>query len=161
MVSALFMFDTFKKFVADFANGEIHPSRFAENDYRLAAAALLVHAAAIDGSISDIERDKLHTIIKRRFDLDEAATDELVRAAAAAEQEAIDLYHFTSLLGRTLDEDGRLRMVEMMWEIAYADGRVTEFEDNLIWRAADLLGVSTRERVELRQRVAANRETGA
>ena len=45
----------------------------------------------------------------------------------------------------------------MMWEIVYADGRVSEFEDNLIWRAADLLGVSTRERVELRQRVAASR----
>jgi uncharacterized tellurite resistance protein B-like protein len=154
------MFAAFRKFIADFADGEIHPSRFAENDYRLAAAALLVHAAAIDGGISDIERDKLHAIVKRRFDLDEAETEELMRAATEAEQEAIDLYHFTSQLGRSLDEEGRLRMVEMMWEIAYADGHVTEFEDNLIWRAADLLGVSTRERVELRQRVAA-RETGA
>ena len=70
---------------------------------------------------------------------------------------SIDLYHFTSLLGRKLDEDGRRRVIEMMWEIVYADGRVSEFEDNLIWRAADLLGVSTRERVELRQRVAASR----
>jgi uncharacterized tellurite resistance protein B-like protein len=154
------MFAAFRKFIADFTDGEIHPSRFAENDYRLAAAALLVHAAAIDGGISDIERDKLHAIVKRRFDLDEAETEELMRAATEAEQEAIDLYHFTSQLGRSLDEEGRLRMVEMMWEIAYADGHVTEFEDNLIWRAADLLGVSTRERVELRQRVAA-RETGA
>ena len=42
----------------------------------------------------------------------------------------------------------------MMWEIVYADGRVTEFEDNLIWRVADLLGVSSRERIALRQRVA-------
>ena len=73
----------------------------------------------------------------------------------------IDLYHFTSLLGRSLDEEGRRRVVEMMWEIVFADGRVTEFEDNLIWRAADLLGVSTRERVELRQRVGAHRETDA
>ena len=44
-----------------------------------------------------------------------------------------------------------------MWEIVYADGRVTEFEDNLLWRAADLLGVSSRERIELRQQVAAAR----
>jgi len=41
-----------------------------------------------------------------------------------------------------------------MWEIVYADGRVTEFEDNLLWRAADLLGVSSRERIELRRNVA-------
>jgi uncharacterized tellurite resistance protein B-like protein len=42
----------------------------------------------------------------------------------------------------------------MLWEIVYADGKVSEFEDNLIWRAADLLGISSRERVELRRQVA-------
>lgn len=155
------MLAAFKKFVSDLADGETHPSRFAHNDYRLAAAALLVHAATIDGAMSDIERDKLHAVIKRRFDLDEAATDELMREATEVEQEAIDLYRFTSLLARSLDEDGRRRIVEMMWEIVFADGRVGEFEDNLIWRAADLLGVSTRERVELRQHVAANRGSDA
>jgi uncharacterized tellurite resistance protein B-like protein len=151
------MFEVFKKFVSDLADGETHPSQFADNDYRLSAAALLIHAAAIDGGISDLERERLHAVIKRWFDLDEAATDELVRKATEVEERSIDLYHFTSLLGRTLDEDGRRRVIEMMWEIVYADGRVSEFEDNLIWRAADLLGVSTRERVELRQRVAASR----
>jgi uncharacterized tellurite resistance protein B-like protein len=45
----------------------------------------------------------------------------------------------------------------MMWEIAYADGRVDDFENNLIWRVADLLGISTRERIELGQRVARRR----
>jgi uncharacterized tellurite resistance protein B-like protein len=69
------------------------------------------------------------------------------------EGEAVDLYRFTSLLNRALDEDGRLRIIEMMWELIYADGRVNEFEDNVVWRVADLLGVSTRERVELRQQV--------
>jgi uncharacterized tellurite resistance protein B-like protein len=151
------MFEVFKKFVSELTEGDKHPSRFEENDYRLAAAALLVHTAAIDGVVSDIERDKLHAVIKRRFELDEAATDELVAEATQAEQQSIDLYHFTSQLNRSLDEDGRRRIVEMMWEIVYADGRVTEFEDNLIWRAADLLGVSSRERIALREQVASKR----
>ena len=47
----------------------------------------------------------------------------------------------------------------MMWEIIYVDGRVTEFENNVMWRAADLLGVSQRERIELGQRVASRRGT--
>ena len=153
------MFAAFRKFVSGLAAGDTHPSRFAENDYRLAAAALLVHAAAIDGNISTVERDKLHAIIKRAFDLDEAATDELLDIATEAEHEAVDLYHFTSTLNRSLDADGRSRIVEMMWEIVYADRRVTELEDNLIWRAADLLGISSRERIELRQRVT-SRESG-
>jgi uncharacterized tellurite resistance protein B-like protein len=152
------MFEAFKNFLSEVTGGDSHPSNFAENDYRLAAAALLVHAAAIDGNISDAERNKLHAVIKRRFDLDDASTDKLVDEAAEAEHEAVDLYRFTSVLNRSLDDEGRRRVVEMMWEIAYADGRVTEFEDNLIWRAADLLAVSSRERIELRQRVARRSE---
>ena len=66
---------------------------------------------------------------------------------------SVDLYHFTHLLNRALDEQGRARIIEMMWEIVYADGRRDELEDNLLWRAADLLGVSPRERIELRRRI--------
>jgi uncharacterized tellurite resistance protein B-like protein len=114
----------------------------------------------IDGSMSEAERAKLHTVIKRCFNLDDAAAEALIVQATAAEQEAIDLYRFTSLLNRSLDEEGRRRMVEMMWQVVYADHQVTEFEDNLIWRAADLLGVSSRERIELRQKVAGSRAGG-
>lgn len=148
------MFKSFRNFVAEFVEGEKHPSQFAENDYRLAAAALLVHAAAIDGEMSQPERDKLHAVIKQRFNLDDGATDELIEKATAAEHEAVDLYHFTHSLNRALDEPGRARVIEMMWEIVYADGQRDELEDNLLWRAADLLGVSPRERIELRRRIA-------
>jgi uncharacterized tellurite resistance protein B-like protein len=151
------MFEGFRKFLAEVSQGGKHPAHFEHDDYRLAAAALLVHAAAIDGNVSDVERKKLHVVIQHRFGLDEAETDALVDEATAAEQAAIDLYHFTSLINRSLDENGRRRIVEMMWEIVYADGRVTEFESNLIWRAADLLGISSRERIELGRRVAGER----
>ena len=151
------MFESFRKFLADVSQGGKHPAQFEANDYRLAAAALLVHAAEIDGNISDVGRTTLHQVIKRHFDLDETQTNTLLAEATQAEHEAVDLYHFTRLLNRALDEDGRRRMVEMMWEIVYADGRVTEFESNLIWRAADLLGISSRERIELGRRVASER----
>ena len=154
------MFEVIRKFLSDVSEGGKHPAHFEPNDYRLAAAALLVHAAAIDGNMSAVERAKLHAIIKRRFDLDEAETDELVAEATEAEHEAIDLYHFTSRINRALDEDGRRRVVEMMWEMVYADGHVSEFESNLIWRAADLLGISARDRIELRASVAGRREGG-
>jgi uncharacterized tellurite resistance protein B-like protein len=152
------MFAAFRNFVADFVDGEKQPSQFADDDYRLAAVALLVHAAAIDGDMSQIERDQLHAVVKRRFALDDGATDGLIDKATLAEHEAVDLYHFTSLLNRALEEEGRVRIIEMMWEIVYADGRRDELEDNLLWRAADLLGVSPRQRIELRRRIA--REVG-
>jgi uncharacterized tellurite resistance protein B-like protein len=148
------MFESFKNFVSEFVDGGKHPSQFADDDYRLAAAALLVHAGAIDGEMSRSEQDKLRAVIKQRFNLDDAATAELIEKATAAEHQAVDLYHFTHLLNRALDEEGRARVIEMMWEIVYADGQRDELEDNLLWRAADLLGVSPRERIELRQRIA-------
>jgi len=148
------MFESFRNFVAEFVEGEKHPSEFADNDYRLAAVALLVHAAGIDGDVSARERDKLHAVVKRRFGLADKLADELIDKATAAEHEAVDLYHFTKLLSRVLDEEGRAKIIEMMWEIVYADGERDELEDNLLWRAADLLGVSPRERIALRQRIA-------
>jgi uncharacterized tellurite resistance protein B-like protein len=147
------MFESFKSFITEFVDGEKHPDQFAEDDYRLAAAAMLVHTAAIDGEMSQSERDKLHAVIKQRFALDDATTDELITKATAAEHESVDLYHFTYQLNRALDDDGRAKIVEMMWEIVYADGQRDELEDNLIWRAADLLGVSANERIALRRRV--------
>lgn len=153
------MFDNFRKFLTEVAQGRKEAAHFEHSDYRLAAAALLVHAAEIDGNISDLERNTLHTVIKRAFGLDEAETDALVAEATQAEHEAIDLYHFTTLINRSLNEDGRRRVVEMMWEIAYADGHVSEFENNLIWRAADLLGISSRERIELGRHVASERRS--
>lgn len=150
------MLESLKNLLSDLTGGTKHQDRFEDDDYRLAAAALLVHVCVVDGKMSPAERGRLHDVLKSRFDLDDGGTAELIDAAIAADNDAVDLYHFTSLINRSLDQDGRRRMVEMMWEIVYADNKVDEFEENIVWRAADLLGVSSRERIELRHRVAAN-----
>jgi uncharacterized tellurite resistance protein B-like protein len=151
------MLETLKNFLADLTGGAKPPERFAENDYRLAAAALLVHAATIDGTLTAAEGDKLKAVLKHCFELDDAATAELIDEATAAEHEAVDLYRFTSTINHKLDGDGRRHIVEMLWEVIYSDGRLNEFEDNLVWRVADLLHVSSRDRVEIRRRVAGER----
>src|SRR5262245_63590783 len=74
------MFDSFRKFLSEVSEGGEHPIRFEHNDYRLAAAALLVHAAAV-GDVSDAERDQLHAVIKRQFDLGAATTGAVVAEA--------------------------------------------------------------------------------
>ncbi len=147
------MLDTLKNFLSEFGEGTKTAPLFESGDYRLAAAALLIHVLTIDGQEQEAEHERLRAILKNQFDLDDEQTDRLIEAATAADREAIDLYRFTSLLNRSLDEAGRLRIVEMMWEIVYADGKVSEFEDNVVWRAADLLGISSRDRIEMRRRV--------
>jgi uncharacterized tellurite resistance protein B-like protein len=152
----MLMLDGLRQFIADVVAPQ--PNRvFDDGDYRLAATALLVHVVSLDGEPSAGEKRKLHTLIETRFGLDPASADKLISSATLVEGEAVDLYHFTSVLMREVDEAGRLKIVEMMWELVYADGQVSEFEDNVVWRAADLLAVSSRDRIELKHRVAARR----
>lgn len=132
-----------------------HAIHFDENDQRLAAAALLTHAMLADGTVRAAEEDALKRTLKRQYDLKPDELEELIREGAEADNSSVDFYAFTSVLKRNLDRAGREAIVEMLWEIVLADGVVHELEDNVVWRVAELLGVETRERVQLRQRVEA------
>jgi len=148
------LFVAIRDFVSELAGGD-RQGGFDAPALRLATAALLVHAAAVDGAVTRSERDELSGLLQQRFALDRAATTDLIDQATAADEKAVDLYHFTRLLNDSLDDTERLRLIEMMWSVAYADGAVSEYENNLIWRVADLLGVPSTERIALRQRAAA------
>jgi uncharacterized tellurite resistance protein B-like protein len=148
------MLDGLRQFITDIVSPDLQQRTFDESDYRLAATALLIHIVSLDGEPTAIEQRKLHSLIETRFKLDPGAADQLIASATRAEGDAVDLYRFTSVIMREVNEEGRLRIVEMMWEMVFADGKVTEFEDNVLWRAADLLGISGRDRIDLKHRVA-------
>lgn len=147
------MLEEIARLFTELRGGAKHSSHFDADDYRVAAAALLVHVATLDHDLTDSTRQKLGTLLKAQFALTDALTDELIQAAVAADRDAVDFYHFTHLLMRTLDEKGRLHVVEMLWKMAFADGAISEFEDNVMWRVADLLAVSPHERIALRRQV--------
>ena len=84
-----------------------------------------------------------------------AAATRLIHTAEASEREAIDLFQFTTVIKRALDAEGRRAVVELLWDMAYADGRADELEENIIWRIAELLGVPARERMEAKKVAAA------
>ena len=107
--------------------------------------------------MSEARRQKLHAVLKSRFRLDDHTTVQLIHDAAAADRNAVDFHHFTRQVSDVLDNEGRQQIIKMMWQVIYVDERVSEFESNIIWRTADLLRVSSRQRIELRQRVAVER----
>jgi uncharacterized tellurite resistance protein B-like protein len=154
------MLDRLRQFIVDVVSpGAPEHRHFVDTDYRLAATALLIHVISIDGEPSDVEKRKLHNLLEYRFQLDPGTADRLIQDATLVEGEAVDLYHFTSVIMRSVDEEGRLRIIEMMWELVYADNHVSEFEENIVWRAADLLAISSRDRINLKHRVAEGRLT--
>jgi uncharacterized tellurite resistance protein B-like protein len=152
------MLDGLRQFITDIVSPDVQKGAFDESDYRLAATALLIHVVSLDGEPTAKEKRKLHSLIETRFKLDSGTADQLIATATRAEGDAVDLYRFTSVIMREVDEAGRLRIVEMLWEMVFADGKVTEFEDNVLWRAADLLGISGRDRIELKHRVSERHE---
>ncbi|MEM9733851.1 MAG: TerB family tellurite resistance protein [Pseudomonadota bacterium] len=127
-------------------------------DKNLAAAVLMVHVIAADGEIKPEEDARLHAILEEHYAVSSAQADALAAEARERQAQAIDLYAFTSLLKQQMNEEERLALVEDLWEMVYADGTVHEFEDNVVWRTAELLGVLGRDRMALKQRVLARRE---
>ena len=145
------MLDGLRAFIDEIRG--VEPQReFASGDYRIAAAALLVNMAHADGHVAPQERARLKRIVEERFELDPGAARRLIERAAESEREAVDLFQFTNVLKRALDDEGRLAVVELLWDMAYADGDADEIEENIIWRIAELLGVSTRDRMILKQK---------
>ena len=152
---AQMIFRSFKTFLSTLVEHERQSP--AVSKLQLATAALLTRVATVHNEMSQARRTKLHAVLRSHFDLDDPATARLLRESAAVDRTAVDLYHFTRQLNQLLNDESRRRLVRMMWEVVYADGRVNELEDNIIWRVADLLGVTTRQRVELRQQIAPDR----
>lgn len=125
---------------------------------RLAVASLLVHAATADGQMDEVEKDRLKNILQSHYRLDEGDSDTLIDEATASEAEAVEIYGFTRVIQTNLAQEERQSIIRLMWQIAIADGEIHEFESNLIWRTAELIGVSARDRVHLRQDVLAQAE---
>ncbi|NGP16663.1 tellurite resistance TerB family protein [Devosia aurantiaca] len=122
------------------------------DDPKLSVAALLVHLAAVDGSIGEGERRAIRTALMDHYALDETSVDKLIREAARQDAEAVDFYKFTSGLTR-LEMEDRIEVIRMMWTVVFADNKNHELEDNMVWRIAELIGVSSRDRTILRNQV--------
>ncbi|MCZ4091177.1 tellurite resistance TerB family protein [Sinorhizobium psoraleae] len=126
-----------------------------KGDPRVAVIALCVQVMEADGTVLAAERRKMREIIEEQYQLDDEGLDALIEAGESAESEAIDFYKFTAEIKRHLSEEQRIELVGTLWEIVYADGVRNEMEDHVIWRIADLLGVSGRDGVLKRKEVAA------
>lgn len=112
----------------------------------------MVHVMDADGVRQNIELERLRGAMTAAYGVSGAELDALLAAGEKADQEAIDLFAFTSVLKRHLDEKGRVELIGLLWDVVYADGERHELEDNIVWRVAELIGVDGRTRVAARQR---------
>lgn len=112
-----------------------------EHQLQLATAVMLVEVMRADSRFHDDERRAVLAALRDKFQL---ADDEAARLAELAEttaKQATDLYSFTARINERFEMPQKLRMIEHMWRVAYADGHLSEHERHLMWRIADLLHV--------------------
>jgi uncharacterized tellurite resistance protein B-like protein len=120
---------------------------------KLAVAALLVHLAAVDGTVLPEERTAMRGALQDYYELAEVEVDKLIAEATRRDAESVDFYRFTSALA-SLSDDEKIAIVRMMWQVVFADKNNHELEDNMVWRIAELIGVSARDRTTLRNQMA-------
>jgi len=150
------MFDRIITFLKELPSAEAtRPGTPGADDPRVAAAALLYHVMDADGVRQDAEWERMKQILAEAYGLSGDALDKLVAAGEEADDAAVDLYAFTSVLKRHLDEQARIDFVGLMWEVVFADGELHELEDHTVWRIAELIGVDRRDRILERQKVQA------
>lgn len=138
------MFDALKSLFAVQKTAEELPT-----DTKMSVAALLVHLASVDGIVTAGERNTISGVLQDHFDLDEPQVGALIKEATARDKDAVDFYQFTSSLSK-LEEEERVSIIRLMWQVVFADGHNHELEDNMVWRVAELIGVSARDRTILR-----------
>ena len=132
-------------------------ARHSWDELHIAVAGLLAEAAMLDGDFSASERQRLIEIAEHHFGMGRAEAESFVAEARRHATDAVDLYVFTSRINKEFDQEERLQLIEMLWEIVLADGRMDDLEANLLRRVAGLIGVTDKDTGLARQRVAARR----
>jgi uncharacterized tellurite resistance protein B-like protein len=151
------MFAPLKTFISDLVGEAMRSNRFTNDDCRVETVALLINAITIDSGMSHARRDKLHATLKSYFGCDDTATIKLIEQAAKSCPRFGRSLPFHQAYLLFCQRRKANCIVQMMWTVLYADGIVSPLESNIVWRTADLLGVSSRHRVELRHRIAAEK----
>lgn len=125
-----------------------------KDELQLAVAALMLEAAlVVDGQFDPNERTIIRRILEERFDLDAMQAQELLIAAEKRVEGSAQLFRFTSTINNRLTRERKIEVIEMLWEVAYADRLLDPLEDSLLRRIAGLIDVSDRDRGEAKQRV--------
>jgi uncharacterized tellurite resistance protein B-like protein len=112
-----------------------------EHRLQLASAALMVEMLHVDEQVTAAEETKLQQILKQRFELSNTEIEALIDLAHNEKHEATDYYAFTSLLNEHYTQQQKIKLVEDLWQLAYADHRLNKYEEHLLRRLADLLHV--------------------
>ena len=147
------MLDKLKKFLGESGDRSAAKKETTVQQIRIAACALLLEMAAIDGSFSEPEKESIISILKNDYDLSDEHATVLMEAADEKLRKSIDLWQFTNLINQNYTKDEKIQIIETVWQVVYADGRLDKHEDYLVHKLAKLLRLSHKELIDAKLKV--------
>lgn len=123
------------------------------HDPRMAACALLLEMAHIDGEFTREEKENLLSLLKSEYELSHADAQEMIKLAEQELSESLDLWKFADMINEHFSVEEKLRVVELLWELVYTDGKLDKHEDYLIHKLAKLLRITHRQLIEAKLKV--------
>jgi uncharacterized tellurite resistance protein B-like protein len=146
-----------KKILLQFLSISVEETSHQDIDHalRVATAVLLVEIARADFVVAAAERQRLRQLLEQQFELSASELDALLDEAEEDADRLVSIQHTTRLLNEHYDHAMKRRVVEMMWQLVYADGEKSHYEEHLIRQVADLLYLSQNEFIQARHKAEA------
>jgi len=119
----------------------------------VAACALLLEMAHVDGEFNESERESIVSILKRDFNLSDEYAEKIIKTAQAEIKGSIDLWRFTHLINDNYSVNEKIHLIEMVWKVAFTDTRLDKHEDHLVHRVAELLNLDHKQLIDAKLRV--------
>ncbi|TCK17187.1 putative tellurite resistance protein B-like protein [Thiogranum longum] len=141
--------------IQDFFRGRIDPGTAGghdEHSLHLATAALLFEVQRADFEEHDDERKVLERVLQETFALSKEETRELARLAQCESEDSVSLHQFTHIINQRFSPEEKVRVVEMLWQVAFADGRIDRYEEALVRKISELIYVPHRAYIQARHR---------
>lgn len=139
------MLDAIRQFFEKNIRGETRDDAPSEHRLRVATAALLVEMARMSTEVTDEERETIWRAVQDKFSLSAEETRELLRLGEEEARDATDYFQFTSLINDAFSPEQKVRLIEHLWHVAYADGNLHVYEEHLVRKIADLIHVPHKE----------------
>ncbi len=147
------MIDLIKKFFGKMTKNGSTGRGESFHDIRIATCALLLEMSQIDGDFSESERESILSTIRKDYHVSDEHATAILEAADEELRGNLDLWQFTSLINRNYTPEEKIEIIEMVWRIAYTDGKLDKHEDFLVHKLADLLHLTHRQLIDAKIKV--------
>ena len=147
------MLHSIKSFFDEFIAVSATSDEISEQQIHIATAALLIEMMHMDNKVLAEEYDKVISMVRNSFSLSTEQAAELIELAEQQLKQATDYFQFTSLINKNLSLEKKIKLIQCLWEVAFSDGHLDEYEDFLVRKVSGLLHIPHSELIKMRNRV--------